>query len=66
MNAVPAVLPARRPTALRRLAGTMLSFASLLRRRRPVLRPGDLSDHLRADLGFERWRGWQRPPRDPF
>ena len=64
MNAVPAVLPARRLTALRRLAGMVLSFASLLRRRRPVLRPGDLSEHLRADLGLERWRGWQRPPRD--
>ena len=65
MNAVPAVLPARRPTALRRLAGLVLSFASLLRRRRPVLRPGDLSEHLRADLGLERWRGWQRPARGP-
>jgi hypothetical protein len=66
MSAVPAVLPARQPTALRRLAGKLLSLASLLRRRRPVLRPGDLSEHLRADLGLERWRGWQRPPRDPF
>jgi uncharacterized protein YjiS (DUF1127 family) len=65
MNPVPAILPARRPTALRRLAGTVLTFASLLRRR-PVLRPGDLSEHLRADLGLERWRGWQKPPRDPF
>jgi hypothetical protein len=61
---MPAVLSARLPAVLRRLAGTMLSFASLLRRRRPVLRPADLSDHLRADLGLERWRGWQRPPRD--
>jgi len=66
MNPVPAILSARRPTALRRLAGTVLSFASLLRRRRPVLRPGDLSEHLRADLGLERWRGWQKLTRGRF
>ncbi|MFE0754714.1 hypothetical protein ACFW16_12220 [Inquilinus sp. NPDC058860] len=63
MSTVPAVPSARLPTAVRCLAGKVLSFASLLRRRRPVLRPGDLSEHLRADLGLERWRGWQKPPR---
>ena len=63
MSAMPAAHSIRLPTALRRLAGKVLSFASPPRRRRPVLLPGDLSDHLRADLGLERWRGWRRPPR---
>lgn len=66
MSAVPAVLRARLPATLRRLAGKLLSLSSLRGRRRPVLRPGDLSDHLRADLGLGRSRDWRRPPRDPF